>query len=409
MWYYHSKYNKRVGMNMLSQFFKDQSSHNQLTKDIYLCIYDNGPISRAEIITQTQINRGKVDRSLKELLDKGYICIIGQGNSEGGRPPTLYQINPKSSYIIGIQITRYDIRIVLFDLLFDKLNQKTIRMTVRHTPEVVIEEMKNTINEFTNAHHFTVNELLGIGIGAIGPLDREKGLILSSEPFLTHGWENISIVESIKETFPVLVKLDNGANTGVLAEYKRKQAYHNILNIIVGWTWGCGVILDGKLVNVESSDVSGYGHMVINMNGKDCFCGRKGCMVAYTSLYAILDKIKECSPYFFQEKLKDFTPAEQILNLLSEQDVSIRDVIYESAKYLGVGIANLATVFNSELVIVNGPLISKYPGYYEEIVHYISLNQNPKENIQFSKGDFDGDAMIVGAAIQVFDYASKNL
>ena len=69
----------------------------------------------------------------------------------------------------------------------------------------------------------------------------------------------------------------------------------------------------------------------------------------------------------------------------------------------------MATVFNSELVIVNGPLISKYPGYYEEIVHYISLNRNPKENIQFSKGDFDGDAMVVGAAIQVFDYASKNL
>ena len=394
---------------MLSQFFENQSSYHQLKKDIYLCIYDHGPISRAEVITQTKINRGKVDRSLKELLDKGYIRIIGQGNSEGGRPPTLYQINPKSSYIIGIQITRYDLKIILFDLLFDKLNQKTIRMTVKHTPQVVIEEIKHTIHQFMNAEHFTINELLGIGIGSIGPLEREKGLIVSSEPFLAHGWEKVAIVDSIRKAFPVLVKLDNGANTGVLAEYKRKPTYRNILNVIVGWTWGCGVILDGKLVNVESSDVSGYGHMVIHMNGKDCFCGKKGCMVAYTSLYAILDKINERCPHFFQEKLAGFTPAEQIANLLSEKDEVIRDIIYESAKYLGVGIANLATVFNSELVIINGPLISNYPGYYEKVVHHIPLNQTLRGETQFSKGDFDGDAMVVGAAIEIFHHASKGL
>ena len=72
-----------------------------------------------------------------------------------------------------------------------------------------------------------------------------------------------------------MVKLDNAANTIVLGEYKSNHDYKNILNVTVGWTWGCGVILDGKLFKVESGDISGYGHMVINIDGKKCFCGKK--------------------------------------------------------------------------------------------------------------------------------------
>ena len=63
--------------------------------------------------------------------------------------------------------------------------------------------------------------MLGIGIGAIGPLDREKGVILQSEPFLTQIWENIPIVHQIKQHFPVMVEFDNAANTIVLGEFQQ--------------------------------------------------------------------------------------------------------------------------------------------------------------------------------------------
>ena len=126
--------------------------------------------------------------------------------------------------------------------------------------------------------------MLGIGIGAIGPLDSEKGVILHSEPFLAHNWENLPIVDLIKSEIPC-----HGGSLimppiqSYLGSLKAIMTYKNILNVTVGWTWGCGVILDGKLLKVESGDISGYGHMVINMDGKKCFCGKKGCMTAYTS------------------------------------------------------------------------------------------------------------------------------
>jgi len=372
-------------------------------KLIYQYIYQNGSVSRADIIHHTKLNRGKVARSLKELLDKDYIEVEGQGDSEGGRPPALYQINPRVSYIIGIQMTRWETKIGLFDLMLNKINEKSIMMTPKHPPEIVIGEIKNTITGFMKTHHFTVNDMLGIGIGAIGPLDSQKGIILHSEPFLALSWENVPIVDHIKNEFPVLVKFDNAANTIVLGEYKNNQAYKNILNVTVGWTWGCGVILDGKLLKVESGDLSGYGHMVINMDGKKCFCGKRGCMTAYTSMYVILDRIKECSPTFYHEKLEGFSPVDQIHHIVVEQDVLTKEVILDSAKYIGVGVANLATVFHSELVLVNGPLINQYPGYFEEIIHHVSLNINDQTNIQFSKGNFQREPGVLGAAVQVLD------
>lgn len=387
---------------MLYKFLQDETIQNLPLKLIYQYIYQHGLVSRADIIEHTNLNRGKVARSLKELLDYDYIQEVGYGDSEGGRPPALYQVNPISSYVIGIQITRFETRIELYDLMLNKLNEKLIMTTAKHRPQVVIEEIKATITSFMNTHQFAIEEILGIGIGAIGPLDSRTGVIQHSEPFLAHNWENLPIVEHIQREFPVMVKLENAANTIVLGESKSNDAYQNILNVTLGWTWGCGVILDGKLFKVESGDISGYGHMVINIDGKKCFCGKKGCITAYTSLYAILDRIKERSPDFYQSKLENASPIDQVQHIVSEQDAGTKQVIFESAKYIGVGIANLATVFRSELILVNGPLINPYPGYFEEIVDHVSLNISDPTMIQFKKGKIQSGSL--GAAIQIIDH-----
>ena len=386
---------------MLYKFLQDESIQNLPLKIIYQYIYQRGLVSRADIIEHTNLNRGKVARSLIELLDYDYIQEVGHGDSEGGRPPTLYQINPISSYIIGIQITRFETRIELYDLNLNKLNENSIMMTAKHRPNVIMEEIKTTVTSFMNTHQIAVEKILGIGIGAIGPLDSEKGVILHSEPFLAHNWENLPIVDLIQSEFPVMVKLDNAANTIVLGESKSNHDYKNILNVTVGWTWGCGVILDGKLFKVESGDISGYGHMVINIDGKKCFCGKKGCMTAYSSLYAVLDRIKECSPAFYQSKLENSSPIDQVRHIVSEKDVQTKQVIMESAKYIGVGAANLATVFRSELVLVNGPLINPYPGYFEEIIYHASLNISDPTTVQFRKGNIQRGSL--GAAGQIID------
>lgn len=355
-------------------------------------------------MNEVNLNRGKVARSLKELLDAHYIVEVGHGDSEGGRPPALYQINPLSSYIIGIQITRYSTKIFLYDLLLNPLRETTIAMTLKHTPERVIEEIKKTIRDYMTLDHFSLEQLLGIGIGAIGPLDPKRGVILHSEPFLANNWENIPIADEIQREFGVLTKLDNAANTIVLGENKQWPEHKNILNMTIGWTIGCGVLLDNQLLQVDSGDSSGYGHIVIHVDGEKCYCGKKGCLTAYSSLYGILHRIKGCSQAFYHDKLENREPMEQIQNILFYKDPKVHKVIMDSAKYIGVAVANLATIFHSELVLVNGPLIDEYPGYFEEITNHVSLNVHDSETTQFNKGNFHKGVGVTGAALQILNY-----
>ncbi len=390
---------------MLSNYLRDQSIQNRDSKLIYQDIYQYGPISRASLIHKTGLDRNKVARSLKELLSREYIQETGFEEAERGRPPVLYRINPACHYLVGVHITRTETKIALFDLLFKKINQRSIVMTSEHTPEVVIEQIIHTIHEFLNENHLHTNDLLGIGIGAIGPLDREKGIIVSPGLFLAPGWENVRIVERIKEAFPVETMLENGANVAALGEYKYNEDSQNLLNVVVGWAWGCGVILNGELLRVENGDVSNYGHTVIHVDGKMCTCGKNGCALAYTSLQSILDEIKKLSPDFFHKKFNSARgySLDEIMSVFLERDERTEKIILNSAKYVGITVANIASLFHSKRIVLNGPLLQQYPGYYEKVIEYTSSHITGHSKVQFSKGNFEEGSAVVGAAIKVFE------
>src|SRR5690625_2104313 len=110
--------------------------------------------------------------------------------------------------------------------------KKEFTMTINHGPETVINEIKLIINQFLNDFKIGMEELLGIGIGSVGPLDREKGVILNPEMFRDSSWSNVSIIEKLKESFPTLMILENGANTAALAEYETDDLDRNILYCI---------------------------------------------------------------------------------------------------------------------------------------------------------------------------------
>src|SRR5690625_677204 len=135
-----------------------------------------------------------------------------------------------------------------------------------------------------------MEELLGIGIGSVGPLDREKGVILNPEMFRDSSWSNVSIIEKLKESFPTLMILENGANTAALAEYETDDLDRNILYCISGAGLRLGMIHNGKVLFNNTGDVSSLSHMTINFEGKKCTCGKLGCLICYISLPNIFEE-----------------------------------------------------------------------------------------------------------------------
>jgi len=203
-------------------------------------------------------------------------------------------------------------------------------------------------------------EILGVGVGAPGPLDTKRGIVLLT-PNL--GWVNMPLREIIHDRLGLPAALDNDANCAVLGEWwvgAARGARHAI-GITIGTGIGGGLVLDGRLYH-GASDVAGeIGHTTIDTEGRRCKCGNYGCLEAYASgpniAIRAIEEIEAGAvsrlPSYVGGDLKQIT-AQTVYLAAQEGDELALEVVNDTAKFLGVGIGNLLNVFNPEVVVVCG-------------------------------------------------------
>jgi glucokinase len=203
-------------------------------------------------------------------------------------------------------------------------------------------------------------EILGVGVGAPGPLDTKRGIVLLT-PNL--GWVNLPLRQIIHDRLGLPAALDNDANCAVLGEWwvGAARGARTAIGITIGTGIGGGLILDGKLFH-GASDVAGeIGHTTIDTEGRRCKCGNYGCLEAYASGPNIaLRAVEEIEagavsrlPSLVGGDLSKVT-AQTVYQAAADGDDLALEVVNDTAKFLGVGIGNLLNVFNPEVVVVCG-------------------------------------------------------
>ncbi|SDY99127.1 Sugar kinase of the NBD/HSP70 family, may contain an N-terminal HTH domain [Evansella caseinilytica] len=390
---------------MLREFLNNTSSRNELKKSVYRFIHQRGHVSKVELLENYQIPQTTMTRMIDDLEENGLIRKFGFGESAGGRPPVLYEITPDAGYLLGVEISRTHVKVILTDLQFQLIDQQGFIITQEHTPDVTVSDILSIIRAFQKKHEKADDALIGIGVGAVGPLNREKGVILNPELFPAEGWENVPVVSMLEEAFAVPVILNNGANTAGLAEYHFRAVFdESILYCISGYGIRCGFINNGVFLNNKEGDVSSYGHIIIDVDGRACTCGKKGCLAAYTSINALFAMINETAQTEAAGSGSDLETAEELLRRLDRGDAVVRDIVLTSAYHFGIGVANMVNILHPEAVILHGLLIYHYEAYFDEIVRVIKEHAAiaNQRHIEIKKGSLGEEAAAVGAAIEVF-------
>ena len=203
-------------------------------------------------------------------------------------------------------------------------------------------------------------DFVGVGVGAPGPLDRERGIVVTT-PNL--GWTNFPLRDVIAERTGISTRIDNDANCATVGEWwlGAARGARNVVGMTIGTGIGGGLILDGKLYH-GSSDVAGeIGHATIDITGRLCKCGNYGCLEAYASGPSIAERARE--QLAGDEESLLFRMAHGNVGRLTAatvyeaaklgDDVAI-DVVRETARFLGAGIANLLNIFNPDVVVIAG-------------------------------------------------------
>ena len=223
-----------------------------------------------------------------------------------------------------------------------------------------IVRMIDTVIAETIAHTGAKrDDMIGVGVGAPGPLDRERGIVVTT-PNL--GWTNFPLRDVIAERARLPVRIDNDANCATLGEWWMGAAKggNNVIGMTIGTGIGGGVILGGRLYH-GSSDVAGeIGHATIDITGRRCKCGNYGCLEAYASGPSIADRAREAlsGDDCLMVKMAGGDPAKITAATVYEaakrgDDVAL-DVVRETSRFLGAGVANLLNIFNPDVVVICG-------------------------------------------------------
>jgi glucokinase len=203
-------------------------------------------------------------------------------------------------------------------------------------------------------------DVIGIGVGAPGPLDRQRGIVVTT-PNL--GWTNYPLRDVIAERARLPVRIDNDANCATLGEWwlGAAKGASNVIGMTIGTGIGGGVIIGGRLYH-GSSDVAGeIGHATIDVTGRLCKCGNYGCLEAYASGPSIAARAREAVSGDADAMLlrmvggdPDKITAATVYEAAKRGDDAALDVVRETSRFLGAGIANLLNIFNPEVVVIAG-------------------------------------------------------
>lgn len=366
-------------------------------------LYFHAPLSRLEISRRCGVSPATMTNVVSELLEQGIITESGSKQSEGGRPHTLLSINPDYGAFVGIDVGETHVRIELFDLTLHNLG--TLKQPVAPKevePAQVVQHIVEGLHELLAESGLTQANLVGIGIGVPGVVEQAEGLAVFTPNW---GWHRVPLLTMLKEHFDTPIYLDNGAKAMALAEmwFGAGRGTDSLAVLLIGTGVGAGIIAGGMLYRGVTNSAGEWGHTSIDLDGRPCRCGSRGCLEAYVGAPGIIERLRELDPQndLLADEANQMITIPRIIEAARKAEPAAAKVLEDTIHYLGAGIANLINLFNPKLIVLGGwvgvELGQDILPKLHAIVERYAL-ERPLSATTLSLSRFGQDAVCLGAA-----------
>lgn len=319
----------------------------------------NNGISRAELVALTGLTQAAISNIVVELMAMGLVEEAGLVTSGGGRPRVQLVINPDACYVVGVDLARSAISAGIVDLNGTIRHSLRAASTLIHPIDITIARLVDLLEQLLAAFGSARSKIVGIGIGAPGPLSASEGVIVSPPNFAA--WRNVPLKKMVEAHFRLPVWIDNDANACALAEawFGAGRPFEQFVYIAVGTGVGAGIVVNGT-VHRGANDMAGeLGHTTVDMTGPRCNCGNYGCLELYTSAVAIVSAALMALQNGESSLIHELVQGEWaninvgiIAQAARRNDPLARRLIDQVVRYLGVGVVNSINLFNPEAVFL---------------------------------------------------------
>ncbi len=309
-------------------------------------------------------------------------------------------------YSVGIDLGGTKILIALVNKQTGEILHHVKKKTKKQKgPENIMKKMIEGIEELLEESRISVEEISSIGVGAAGQIDRKNGILIGAPNLDCF---NLNIKNILEKHFNLPVYLGNDVEIAAIGEMKfgSGKGCKDFVCIFVGTGVGSCIVKNGAIIYGATGTAGEIGHIIVDLNGRQCACGAHGCLEAYASRSAIETRIEGALKKGRKSCIQDYLePGKSITSSMIQKSIEREDelvlqCVTEASEYLSGGIASIINFINPELVILGGGLIEAVDYFYQKTIKKAKSKSLPvpAEKIKFTKamlGDYSG---VTGAA-----------
>ncbi len=328
-----------------------------LKKSILMHLADNSGVTIAELAKELNVSIPTVTKLLADLKEEGYLEDNVKIETAGGRRPNIFGLASDALYVVGVDVQRKQMEMVLMDFQGKVVYKKEgIAYELENTPES-LEKICLETELFIQECEVKKDKIAGIGISLTGRVDPKEGY---SYTYFNFNEAPLTEVLGVRLGIPVYIENDSRCmmfaekNFGVVKDEK------NVLFLNLGRGIGVGTMFDGKLYYGKTGFAGEFGHIPLFDNEVMCHCGKKGCLETEAS-GIVLEKIfvehlagGETSLLSDKWRSGGEVLLHDIIKAANHDDVLSISLIAEIADKLGRGIGVLINLLNPDLVVVGG-------------------------------------------------------
>jgi len=335
------------------------------TLQILQFIRAQGSISRAGLAEKTETSPFLISKTCDQLLAAKFITEAGQGDSTGGRRPTLLSLKPDFGRLIGVHLGTVNVRIAMTDFRGNLIEYIKDESRADKGPEAAMQHLIHLIDQMLKKAGVSYSELSGIGIGISGVLERSTGVVLFW-PKLPM-WINVSVRKILEDRYKTIVELDDTSRTQAFAEYKlgALDSIKHFIYVAVGAGIGAALFLDGKLYSGSAGFAGEFGHITVSEAGPLCSCGNRGCLETMVSASALIRKAQHGLTEGLSNTLMQMSEGnpkhlsvEMLADAARQGDRFTRRLLSDTAISLGTSLVSLVNLLNPELIVIGGGVAS---------------------------------------------------
>ncbi len=314
-------------------------------------------------------------------------------------------------YYIGVDLGGTNIAVGIVDENLKILKKGSVPTLANRDGELIVKDMADLARRLLDEMNIPLSEVAYAGIATPGTANSATGVVerANNLPF-----SNFPIAELFKKYLPVKeVLIENDANAAALAEALAGAAKGTRLSVMItlGTGVGGGIIIDGKAYSGFNFAGAELGHTVIEHNGRQCSCGRRGCFEAYSSATGLTnmtkEKILECRlksiPTLMLNESENGTrvSARTAFSAMKQGDEAAKEVVDEYISYLACGVTNMINIFQPEVLSIGGGVCNEKDYLLKPLLQIVNNEQYTRDNAEKTKvviAQLGNDAGIIGAA-----------